>query len=200
MASRGHETEIKLAMENADAARRLLSRAGFRVSSRRAFEANMVFDTADGALRCGGKLLRLRESAGRVTITFKGPPEAGPHKSREELETEAANAGACRAIFERLGFRPMFRYEKYRAEYRQPGVGGVATVDETPIGTYVELEGNARWIDRTAKTLGFSAEQYITASYGTLYLEWCGRRGVKAGDMVFGEGGEEQRSRGSKGA
>ena len=192
MSSRGYETEIKLAMENALTARRLLSRAGFRVSSRRAFEANTVFDTEEGALRFSGRLLRVRESAGRVTITFKGPPKAGPHKSREELETEAGNAGACRAIFERLGFRPMFRYEKYRAEYRRRGVAGVATVDETPIGTFIELEGNARWIDRTAKELGFAPASYITASYGTLYLEWCARRGVKAGDMVFGGGGAKQ--------
>jgi adenylate cyclase class 2 len=79
----------------------------------------------------------------------------------------------------------MFRYEKYRAEYRRQGSSGVATVDETPIGTYLELEGNARWIDRTAKQLGFTQEQYITASYGSLYLEWCQARGVKPGNMVF---------------
>ncbi len=187
MAHRDREIEIKLAVENAAAARRLLGRAGFRVSSRRAFEANTVFDTPAGELRATRRLLRVRESAGKVTATYKGPPEAGPHKSREELETEVGNARALTAIFDRLGFRPVFRYEKYRAEYRQPGSSGVATVDETPIGTYVELEGNPRWIDRTARELGFPLERYITASYGTLYLQRCRERKIKPGNMVFGK-------------
>jgi len=194
MAHRDRETEIKLAVENAAAARRLLRRAGFRVSSRRAFEANTVFDTAAGELRARSSLLRVRESGGKMTTTYKGPPEAGPHKSREELETEVASARALTAIFDRLGFRPVFRYEKYRAEYRRPGSSGVATVDETPIGTYVELEGNPRWIDRTAKELGFPRERYITASYGALYLEWCRERNLKPGNMVFGKEVKAQQS------
>jgi len=58
-------------------------------------------------------------------------------------------------------------------------------VDETPIGAYMELEGNARWIDRTARQLGFAPAHYITASYGSLYFEWCRARGIEPGDMVF---------------
>ncbi|HKE29153.1 MAG TPA: class IV adenylate cyclase [Bryobacteraceae bacterium] len=185
MAHGGREIEIKLAVASASAARRLLQRAGFRVHRRKIFEANTVFDTPDGAMRSTQRLLRVREAAGEVLVTYKGPPEPGPHKSREELETAVSNARLSVAILDRLGYRPMFRYEKYRAEYRRPGSSGVATVDETPIGTYVELEGNARWIDRTAKQLGFTLDQYITASYGSLYLEWCQARGLKPGNMVF---------------
>jgi adenylate cyclase class 2 len=188
MAHGDRETEIKLAVESAAAARRLLHRAGFRIARRRVFEANTVFDTAEGSLRSARELLRVREAAGEVKLTYKGPPEAGRHKRREELETDAGSARTISTILERLGFHPAFRYEKYRAEYRRPAKAGVATVDETPIGTYVELEGNGRWIDRTARELGFTTGQYITASYGALYLEWCGRRGVKPGNMVFGKG------------
>jgi adenylate cyclase, class 2 len=186
MASRDREVEIKLAIESPSAARRLLSKAGFRVSSRRAFESNTVFDTPGGELRAGRRLLRLRETAGKVKTTYKGPPEDGPHKSREELETDVASSRAFGAILDRLGFRPTFRYEKYRAEYRRPGSSGIATVDETPIGTYLELEGNPRWIDRTARELGFPPEKYITGSYGTLYLDWCRQQNVEPHNMVFG--------------
>ena len=193
MSSRDHETEIKLAVESAAAARRLLRRAGFRVSGRRAFEANTVFDTADGRLRSQQRLLRVRESAGKVKVTYKGPPQAGPHKSREELETEVDGERALTAILDRLGFRPGFRYEKYRAEYRRPGSAGVATVDETPIGSYVELEGSPRWIDRTAKELGFPPERYITASYGALYVDWCRRRNIQPSNMVFGQRSKSRR-------
>jgi adenylate cyclase class 2 len=185
MAHRDRETEIKLAVENAAAARRLLRRAGFRVSRRRAFEANTVFDTEALALRRASCLLRVREAGGTVVVTYKGPPEPGRYKSREELETGVASARSLTAILARLGFRPVFRYEKYRAEHRQPGASGVATVDETPIGVYVELEGNPRWIDGTAGMLGFPPDRYITASYAALYLEWCREQGVEPSNMVF---------------
>jgi adenylate cyclase class 2 len=88
------------------------------------------------------------------------------------------------AILARLGFERMFRYEKYRTEFRR-GRTGVVTLDETPIGTYLELEGEPTWIDRTARLLGFTEADYITLSYGQLYLDRCARQGSKAGDMVF---------------
>jgi len=185
MPHRDHEVEIKLAVANAAAARRLLRGAGFQVARRRLFERNILFDTAAGTLRTAHCLLRVREAAGEVKLTFKGPPEPGPHKSREELETEVASARVFVAVLERLGFGPVFRYEKYRTEFRQAGRGGIATVDETPIGVYVELEGSPAWIDRTARKLGFAPDRYITASYGSLYLDWCRERGIEPSDMIF---------------
>jgi adenylate cyclase class 2 len=179
------ETEIKLIVPDATSARRLLRQAGFRVSRRRIFEANTVFDTADASLRQANLLLRVRETAGADTFTFKGPPLAGKHKTREELEVAVSSAATCGRILERLGYRPAFRYEKYRTEFRLPGTSGVATLDETPIGIYMELEGSARWIDRMARRLGFGEPDYITASYGRLYLDWCAAHQVEPGHMVF---------------
>jgi adenylate cyclase class 2 len=185
MAHGGRETEIKLAVADRKTARRLLRAAGFRVLRRRVFEANTVFDTPELALRQAAALLRVREAGGVATIAYKGAPTVSRHKSREELELEIPDARAMGAIIERLGFRPVFRYEKYRAEFRQPGSSGIATLDETPVGMYLELEGAPRWIDRAARQLGFTEKDYITASYARLYLEWCERRGVKPSDMVF---------------
>lgn len=176
-----NETEIKLPVGDVRSARTMLRAAGFRVSKRRVFEANTVFDTGDLALRKSQQLLRLREAGGVATLTYKGPPLPSRHKSREEIETEMTRAGEFASILERLGFRRVWRYEKYRTEYRQERGGGVATLDETPIGVFVELEGNSRWIDRTARGLGFKPEEYILSSYGRLFQD----RGKKAGDMVF---------------
>jgi adenylate cyclase class 2 len=185
MAQSSHETEIKLAMPDAKTARRLLLAAGFRVSRPRVFEANTVFDTPGRSLRQAANLLRVREAGGTITVTYKGPPGPGRYKSREELEVTVADAAAMAAIFARLGFQPISRYEKYRTEFRQPRRAGVAMVDETPVGVYLELEGTAPWIDRTARHLGFRESDYITASYTQLYLEWCGQRGRKPTGMVF---------------
>jgi len=180
-----NETEIKLAAPGVAAARRLLRSAGFRITRRRVFEANTVFDTADRGLRQANLLLRLRETPGADTFTFKGRPIAAKHKTREELEVTLSSAATCGLILQRLGYQPAFRYEKYRTEFRLPGATGLATLDETPIGVYLELEGSPRWIDRMARRLGFREQDYITASYGRLYLEWCAARGVEPGNMVF---------------
>jgi len=185
MAQDSQETEIKLAVPDVKSARRLLRGAGFRVTRRRVFEANTLFDTASLTLRKSSRLLRIRTAGPVATLTFKGKPAAGKHKSREELETKISDAEKMSAILERLDFRPVFRYEKYRTEFQQLRRAGVAVLDETPIGVYLELEGPEHWIDRTARLLGFTEHDYITASYGRLYLEWCKSRKRKPGNMVF---------------
>jgi adenylate cyclase class 2 len=185
MSRSSHEVEIKLAVPGVAEARRSLYGVGFRVHKRRTFEDNLVLDTAALTLRKGATLLRVREAAGKTTVTFKGRPIASRHKSREELEYEASSARGAVAVFERLGFERTFRYQKYRTEYKVRGSSGVAMLDETPIGVFMELEGNPGWIDRTAAKLGFSERDYITASYGRLYLEWCEQNRRKPGDMVF---------------
>ena len=108
------ETEIKLVAPDVADARRLLRKAGFRVARRRVFEANTVFDTADRGLRQANLLLRVRETPGADTFTFKGPPLAAKHKTREELELTLSSAATCGLILRRLGYVPAFRYEKYR--------------------------------------------------------------------------------------
>lgn len=179
----GKETEIKLRCGPAGEARALLLSCGFRERTPRTFERNEVFDTPSLALRQERKLLRLREYGAERILTYKGPPEAGPHKVREEIETRVADAAAMRETLERLGYRVVFRYEKYRAEFESDG--GLALIDETPIGNFLELEGGAEWIDRRAAELGYTAADYITQSYGSLYLDWCGSRGLEPGHMEF---------------
>lgn len=179
------ENEIKLRIASPEKGRRLLRTAGFRLVRRRTFEDNFVFDTPDQALRRRDCLVRVRVARGQAILTYKGPGEAGRHKSREEVETTVGDAVSMRAILDRLGYRPVFRYQKYRTEYSRGEPGAVATLDETPIGCFLELEGPPAWVDSAAAALGFSAAGYITASYGRLYLEYCRDRGLPPGDMVF---------------
>jgi len=67
--------------------------------------------------------------------------------------------------------------------------GGTITFDETPIGEFLELEGPAEWIDRTARELDFSPRDYVVSSYGKLYSDYCAQRGVQPKDMVFASPG-----------
>jgi adenylate cyclase, class 2 len=181
------EIEIKLRIDNVAATRRLLRRLGFSIVKARVFEINTIFDTAAGVLRSGGKLLRLRQAGLRHTLTFKGPPQSSRYKSREELESAFSDPTSMRSILERLGYTPVFRYEKYRTEYAGPDPTGAVMLDETPIGAFLEVEGRPRWIDRTARALGFLPGDYLTASYGKLYLDHCRTKDVEPANMVFGQ-------------
>lgn len=179
------ETEVKLRVPSAEAARALLARAGFGELHPRAFEANSVFDTPSRDLMNSSRLLRLRAFRGEAILTFKGAPLPGPHKTRPEFETTAADPAALQLILESLGYEVLFRYEKYRTTFQQSNAPGHAVLDETPIGTFLELEGPPDWIDSTAAQLGFTPDDYILLSYGALYRQHCQQHGIEPTHMVF---------------
>lgn len=180
------ETEIKLRIEQLAAVRRRLRRLGFLPLGPRMLERNFVFDSHDFSLRKSGRLLRLRLKGREWWLTFKDRPKAGAkYKIRREIETKVEDGERLVEILERLGYFPVFQYEKYRTEFQQPGRKGKIMLDETPLGNFIELEGPASWIDRIASSLGYRPEDYILASYGSLYLAWCAKRGLPPGNMTF---------------
>ena len=180
------KTEVKIAVNQPEQVRVLLRAKGFRETVSRLFEANTLYDTPEGRLRQKSMLLRVREVGGDCVLTWKGLGTPGAHKSRPEIETAAGSAEKLGRILEAIGFHPTFRYEKVRTEYRtSPDAPGVVTLDETPIGNFLELEGPGDWIDSTANTLGFAPGDYILDSYGRLYIADCQRRGVAPGNMIF---------------
>ena len=88
-------------------------------------------------------------------------------------------------ILERLGYRPSFAYEKFRTTFKSPGEDGIVTLDETPIGDFLELEGPGYWIDQTDVRLGFGPADYITSSYAALYEEHRRTHATVPRDMKF---------------
>jgi adenylate cyclase class 2 len=136
-----------------------------------------------------------RSSPMRAVLTYKGPTQRVDEsaqslgrrfKIRREYEVVVENGEQMRLILEALGLRPLFRYEKYRTAYRLPRVAGVnIDLDETPIGTFLELEGAPAGIDRAAAVLGYTVSEYILQSYGGLYIRDCRKRGLKPKDMLF---------------
>lgn len=179
------EIEIKLRVSSAREARRLLRAAGFHTIRRRVFEDNYVFDTPRRTLARADQLLRIRQAGRAASLTFKGPAAPGKHKSRGEFEIVISDARMASVILQKLGFKPVFRYQKYRTEYGQPGGHGVVSLDETPYGCYLEIEGAPRWIDRTSRALGFSESDYLTVSYAALYHAHRDTKGVEPRDMVL---------------
>jgi len=184
-----NETEVKIGLPQPAEIARVLQSKPFVRTVPRLFEANTLYDTADHRLQSAGMLLRLRQVGEKGVITWKGPQVPGPHKSRPEIETSVGSVEQLSKILTNLGFQASFRYEKFRTEYKsETDPDGVITFDETPIGHFLELEGPGDWIDKTAKTLGFTPEQYILDSYGRLYIADCKRRGVEPANMTFPPG------------
>lgn len=162
-----------------------LPEAGFSVITPRTHELNTLYDQPGAKLHRRGALLRLRKFGEKWTLTYKDKTvsSGGRHKSRREIETPVENGEAAALIFESLGFKPSFRYEKFRSEWADST--GHVVLDETPIGNYGEIEGPPEWIDATAERLGISHDLYITASYAELFLAWKRKARSKAQHMLF---------------
>jgi len=180
------EIEIKLRLPpKLGKIRRVLHAAGFHIEKPRVHESNVLFDNVKRTLRKHGKLIRLRRVGPHRLLTYKGPAEPSRYKKRLEIEIDLHDGVGIEEILTHLGYRPVFRYEKFRTEYVKPRVAGKVLLDETPIGNYLEIEGSPRWIDRTARALGFKPGDYITRSYGYLYLAYCRERRIAPRDMLF---------------
>ncbi|MDR3722972.1 MAG: class IV adenylate cyclase [Terracidiphilus sp.] len=181
------ETEIKFAVADIEALSRKLEAAGFHLETPRSFESNVLYDWPDRRMRLRTEILRIRNYAGKWTMTHKRLPDVGPgedrHKHRVETETVVADGAALAQVFHSLGLVEAFRYEKWRTEWSD-GLGH-CVVDETPIGIYAELEGEPEWIDRSAATIGISPAQYSTLSYGRLFELWRTEHGSTAADLTF---------------
>jgi adenylate cyclase class 2 len=182
------EIEVKLACD--DLGR--LSSAGFelRPASPRHFEDNWLLDSSDQVLFNRGAALRVRSVEGKGWVTYKGVVRESAEsvlKIREEVEAETGEPGRMIDLFERLGFRRSFRYQKYRTTYTIALDGGQVEVafDETPMGNFVEIEGGEAQVLRVLERAGFSAEESIRESYPELQAARCRAAGVPLEDLVF---------------
>jgi adenylate cyclase class 2 len=175
------EREIKLRFESPETARTALDALGATPLRARRLQDDVLLDSDDGRLQRAGCTLRVRRDGERAAITWKGPVIAGPMKMRDEVETAVGLAEDAGRIFGALGFVPRFRYQKYREELSLEGL--VVAIDETPIGTFVELEGEEGAITSVAGRLGRGPSDYVLASYRSLFLEH--RQAGSGADMVF---------------
>jgi len=179
------EREIKLRFHDAAEARAAVIRAGATPLRCRRLQEDSLLDTDDELLRRRRCVLRVRVESGRSLLTFKGPVQSSLMKLREELETLVGDGTLLVRVFESLGFHVWFRYEKYREEFAIDDV--IVAIDETPVGTFVELEGGERGIQEMAVALGRAPSDYVLDSYRRIYILECEARGVAPADMLFAE-------------
>ena len=180
------EREVKIKFPDPDRARAALAKIGAVPLRPRRLQDDTLFDTADGVLRAKRAVVRLRREPDRAFVTFKGPVQPGTMKIREEQETEVGDAEVLRRVLRELGLHSWFRYQKFREEFQAPGV--VIALDETPVGTYLELEGSEEGILTVADALGCSPADFILNSYRGLFTAFAQTHHITARDMLFDAG------------
>jgi adenylate cyclase, class 2 len=177
------EREVKLRFSSAEAARAAILGAGATPLRGRRLQEDFLLDTEDETLRRRRCVLRVRLESGKSRLTFKGPVQPSVMKVREEIETVVGDGEVLLRVFEELGLHVWFRYQKYREEFSFEDV--IAAIDETPVGTFVELEGGERGIELLAAALGVAPADFILDSYRGLFLKHRDAFGLTGCDMVF---------------
>ncbi len=187
----GIETEVKFRVEDVARLEEHLRAADFQVETPRTFERNVLYDTPERRLRLDRQILRIRQYGDKWVLTHKAIPaegDTGTYKQRVESETTIGDGETVAAIFASLGFIPAFTYEKYRTEWAD-GTGH-CVIDETPLGTFAELEGPEDWIDRTAVALSVNPADLTNLSYGRMFEVWKEQTGSPVNDLTFAAIGE----------
>jgi adenylate cyclase class 2 len=183
------EREVKFLVPDFGPYRKALHELGAPCTSSY-FEDNIIYDDERGSLRKSEKVLRLRKGD-RTTLTLKipAPPQElvdsgeSRYKVREEYEIEISDFETAEKIVTELGFRKSFRYQKNREVFT---VGPTSVLlDHTPIGEYIEIEGDRNSIETLADELNLTLDEGITENYMSLYAEYRRQNSKAPEDMVF---------------
>ena len=177
------EIEVKFALRDRKELVRRLDEIGAARLYPETFEDNIVLDRR-GELRTKGALLRVRKFGKYSLVTYKGPMSIeGGIKSREEVQTGIESFELAIQLFDSLGYKPVFRYQKFREVWRVKDVEVV--LDRTPIGEYFEIEGAVDVIREVAAHLGMNMDHALRQSYADLYRQARRTRGDLPEYMIF---------------
>jgi adenylate cyclase class 2 len=177
------EIEVKFPLRDRKELLRKLHEIGGQCLYAETFEDNIVLDRR-GELRTRGALLRVRKFGKFAIATYKGPMAIeGGIKSRDEVQTGVESFELAIQLFDALGFKPVFRYQKFREVWRVKNVEVV--LDRTPIGEYFEIEGPIDLIRSLSAELGMNMDQAIRHSYADMYRLARRTRGDLPENMVF---------------
>lgn len=180
------ETEIKLYVPDLQAVEQRLTAVEAALKAPRIFERNVRYDRADGSLSANAMVLRLRQDT-RIRLTYKEDlPDveaSSSVSSRFEAEVEVSDFEAMDTILRKLGYKPYMVYEKYRTTYLLNNAE--ITLDELPVGTFVEIEGDAEAIQTVRESAGLENARQMPSSYTTIFDRVKKRLGLHFADITF---------------
>jgi len=182
------EIEIKFKIDSPAIIRGKLKNQGAKFIGK-AFERTLLFDTSKREFSNSGRFLRIRTGF-KNALTFKRKIDNKKFKEREEIEVEISDPEKMKTILEKLGFTKAYIMEKYREKWQFNNAE--IDIDKLPFGTFIEIEGSPRTIQKTAKILGLDPQKGITITYQALWEELTKKRGIKYGNIIFKYGSKEK--------
>jgi adenylate cyclase class 2 len=158
------EIEVKIKIEHLSNIEEKILEQGATLTKERHSHDDTFYDWPSLELKNKHFALRVRKINKKTFLTFKGPEQKSrKFKIREEYETEVKNEKHLRKILKSLGLQPVFQYSKSRTVFRRKKL--TICLDETPVGHFLELEGQQNEIVRFAHELGFSKDHFIKLDY-----------------------------------
>lgn len=184
------EVEAKLKVDRHDEIRGRLSLAGASAAGR-VLEVNRIFDDAHRSLlsnNCGLRVRACYEPDGGMAgalMTYKGPQQAGPFKSREEIETRIDDPQSAAGILAALGFKEVLCFEKRRETWHLDQC--TVELDELPhLGCFVEIEGPGESSVRSVQEkLGLGELVHQPQSYIALLAAYCRAHDLPTMSITF---------------
>ena len=145
----------------------------------------IVFKNHDIAAR--GGWLRLREQAGRSSLTYKQvADDESAIDSILEAEVGVTDFDATKTLLEAMGFVALRYQENYREEWKVDDV--VFDIDTWPgLPTFLEIEGpDEVAVHRAAEALGLDFADATFGSVDEVYLSALGRDILAEPRLIFG--------------
>ncbi len=167
----GIETEIKCIVHNINKIRDLLKTIKTEMLDK-CIETDTYYMHPCRDFRETDEALRIRKKKCLDSIeyylTYKGARvKRGKIKIREEIETPINDYKTFSTILEKLGFKPILSFSKYRERYVYNNT--YITIDHLyGVGWFIEIEGEQEHIEEFREKLG----KYVEAIDKT-YLEIC---------------------------
>ena len=130
------------------------------------------------------------EEDGSVTLTVKAKikdESEGGYFKRIELESVIVNEKDIVAMMPYFGFPKKISWEKRRHsfEFDNQESEVIFYLDETPMGYYLEIEGDEVKIEEVIKKLDLEKEKRVTKAYLGLWEEYKKEKGILDEDMMF---------------
>ena len=170
------EKKFRLTIEQRLMLDSLLPKVGATLRGK-TFEENIIF--AGNGLDQLNRILRLRRTDGKATLTFKERLDSDQTvRRRREVETDVAPPENMIESLSAIGVVPMLIYEKHRTTWDLANTE--VTIDELPFGLFLEIEGDEEAI-RNAESLldrvGLKVEQLT-------YHELVRNHGTRNGEVI----------------
>ncbi|HEY5087122.1 MAG TPA: class IV adenylate cyclase [Gemmatimonadaceae bacterium] len=169
MSAPTREVEVKARVEDLDAARRNIERAGAVL----VFDGRLrdrVYDTPDRTLAAWDQVLRLRTYISHPGVSahldWKGPTSReGGFKVRSELTTSVSEPDALASVLERLGYEVVREIDRDIAQYELASSDAetvaVVRFERYPrMDTLVEVEGPPTQIERAIDALAIPRSHF----------------------------------------